>query len=78
MTTAAVRTEFHQHGDGHTIATIEVDNRSRLNCLSSEQVVRLKQAFDDLVQHDTLRAVVLTGAGDKSFIGGADLNEHQR
>ena len=75
MTTPTVRTQLGEHGDGHIVATVEVDNSSRLNCLSTDQVIRLKQAFDELAQHDTLRAVILTGAGDKSFIGGADLNE---
>lgn len=75
MTTPAVRTNFHEHGDGHRVATIEVDNSTRLNCLSTEQVVRLRQVFEELATDTSLRAVVLTGAGDKAFIGGADLNE---
>ena len=75
MTEPSVRTEIRQHGDGHLIAVVEVDNSNRLNCLSSDQVVRLQKAFEDLKENDELRAVVLTGAGDKAFIGGADLNE---
>lgn len=75
MTTPTVRTHLHEHGDGHAVATVEVDNSSRLNCLSSEQVDRLRQAFEDLSNNAALRAVILTGAGDKAFIGGADLNE---
>ena len=75
MTEPSVRTNFHKHGDGHPIAVVEVDNSSRLNCLSSDQVVRLQKAFEELKEDNELRAVVLTGAGDKAFIGGADLNE---
>lgn len=75
MKTPTVRTKIWQHGDGQSIATIEVDNSSRLNCLSTDQVVRLKQVFEELAQNQALRAVVLTGTGDKAFIGGADLNE---
>ena len=75
MTEPSVRTEIRRHGDGHLIAVVEVDNSNRLNCLSSDQVVRLQKAFEDLKENDELRAVVLTGAGDKAFIGGADLNE---
>lgn len=75
MTTPEVRTRIHEHGGSHAVATIEVDNSSRLNCLSTEQVVRLRQVFEELRDNRELRAVILTGAGDKSFIGGADLNE---
>ena len=71
MTTPTVRTQLGEHGGSHIIATVEVDNSARLNCLSTDQVVRLKQAFDELSQHDTLRAVILTCAGDKSFNGVA-------
>lgn len=35
----------------------------------------MTQAFAKLSEDTVLRAVILTGAGDKAFIGGADLNE---
>ena len=37
--------------------------------------VRLAEIFTELSGDTSLRAVVLTGAGDRAFIGGADLNE---
>ncbi|MEZ5852832.1 MAG: enoyl-CoA hydratase [Hyphomicrobiaceae bacterium] len=57
------------------VATVTVDNRSKLNCLNTPQVVALRQAFEKLSQSPSLRAIVLTGAGDRAFIGGADLSE---
>lgn len=57
------------------IAVVTVDNRKRLNCLNTAQVVALRQAFEKLSADPVLRAVVLTGAGDRAFIGGADLSE---
>lgn len=71
----AVRTTITELAGAHRIATVELDNLSRLNCLSTPQNVRIVEAFDALSKDDDLRAVVLTGAGDKAFIGGADLNE---
>jgi len=46
-----------------------------LNCLPTTLVVGLRETFERLAGDDDLRAAVLTGAGERSFIGGADLNE---
>jgi enoyl-CoA hydratase len=61
-------------GDGRT-AMVVIDNQRRLNCLSTPIIVELATAMGNLASDAALRAVVLTGAGDKAFIGGADLNE---
>jgi enoyl-CoA hydratase/carnithine racemase len=60
---------------GAPVALVTVDNRRKLNCLSTPLIVELRGAFEKLSDDRTLRAVVLTGAGDRAFIGGADLNE---
>ncbi|HUS96388.1 MAG TPA: enoyl-CoA hydratase [Hyphomicrobiaceae bacterium] len=65
---------IEKSGQG-SVAYVTIDNRRRLNCLSTPQIVSLTQAFEDLAARSDLRAVVLTGWGDKAFIGGADLNE---
>ncbi len=62
-----------KYGEGTALVT--VDNKAKLNCLSTELIVELTQAFTRLAADTALRAVVLTGAGDRAFIGGADLNE---
>jgi enoyl-CoA hydratase/carnithine racemase len=66
-------------GDGHAIAGrigwITVHNERRLNCLSTATVNQLRDAFGQLDENDNIRAIVLTGAGARSFIGGADLTE---
>jgi enoyl-CoA hydratase len=74
MTEAAVHVKSEERPYGR-IATVTVDNQRRLNCLSSATIVSLGQAFTKLSADDELRAIILTGAGDKAFIGGADLNE---
>lgn len=60
---------------GGRIARVGVDNRRRLNALSTPLIVALTEVFSGLGEDKALRAVVLTGAGDRAFIGGADLNE---
>lgn len=72
---AAVNVEFVEHAHGGAVATVTIDNRRRLNCLSTPQLARIIEAFEHLSAKDDLRAVILTGAGDTAFIGGADLNE---
>ena len=57
------------------VAWVEMDNQARLNAGSMELVGQLKAAFENLAADDDLRAVVLTGAGDKAFMAGADLND---
>ena len=57
------------------IAWVTVDNQRRFNCLTSAIVAGIEQTFLNLAEDAALRAVVLTGAGDRAFVGGADLNE---
>ena len=57
------------------VAFITVDNRAKLNCLCTSHLVSLRKAFEGVSARPKLRAAVLTGAGEKAFIGGADLDE---
>jgi enoyl-CoA hydratase len=74
MSEATIRVETEARPAG-LIATVTVDNPARLNALNTPLLEALAAALHDLARHDDLRAVVLTGAGDKAFIGGADINE---
>jgi enoyl-CoA hydratase/carnithine racemase len=74
MSQAAVHVKLSDAGGAPT-AVVTLDNQRRLNCLSTPLIVELTEAFAQLSADDTLRAVVLTGAGERAFIGGADLNE---
>jgi len=51
-------------------------NRPRvLNALSHATVAELAAAMDELGADPNVRCVILTGAGDKAFVAGADINE---
>ena len=75
MDEADVGVKVEDRAGGARVAHVTIDNRKRLNCVSSPLLVRLREAFERLGGDDGLRAVVLTGAGDRAFIGGADLRE---
>jgi len=55
-------------------ARVVIDNPRRANALGSALLVALRATFDGFAA-DPPRAVVLTGAGDRAFAGGADLAE---
>lgn len=57
------------------IARVTIDNRARLNVLSSPLIRQLTDTMRELYGDPELRAVVLTGAGDRAFVGGADIRE---
>ena len=63
-----------RRGDGH-VAHVAINNSAKLNCLNTPVMTDLVAAIRELEKDEALRVVVLTGVGDKSFIGGADLNE---
>jgi enoyl-CoA hydratase/carnithine racemase len=74
MADAGVHVDITERREGH-IARVTIDNQRRLNCLSTPLIVSLAEAFTKLGEDKALRAVILTGAGERAFIGGADLNE---
>ena len=57
------------------IVTITYDRQSKLNSLSAAGIAELKTAFQEVAEDKELRGLVFTGAGSKSFVGGADINE---
>lgn len=46
-----------------------------LNALNAQTLAELGQAVDEAAADEAVRVVVLTGAGEKSFVAGADINE---
>ncbi len=57
------------------VAVITINRPEKRNALNSETVDELRRAILALKHDDGVRAVVITGAGDKAFIAGADINE---
>ncbi|MCC4588094.1 enoyl-CoA hydratase/isomerase family protein [Xanthomonas sp. NCPPB 1067] len=61
--------------DHATVRTITVNRPDKLNALNRDTMLALDQAFADAANADDVRVVVLTGAGPKSFVAGADIAE---
>jgi enoyl-CoA hydratase len=57
------------------VRTITVDRPDKLNALNRDTLNELTLAFAQAAQDDTVRAVILTGAGEKAFVAGADIAE---
>ena len=54
------------------VAVLTIDRPKALNALNPDVLADLKAAFEGIDQN-AVRCVVLTGAGDKSFVAGADI-----
>jgi enoyl-CoA hydratase len=57
------------------IAYVTMNRPKVLNALNHAALADLRSAFEDAREDESIRGVILTGAGDKSFIAGADINE---
>lgn len=57
------------------VLLITVNRPKVLNALNSATLAELGQAFDAAATDEAVRAIVLTGAGEKSFVAGADISE---
>lgn len=68
-------TEDIRYAVDGAVATITLDRPDALNALTDDMKVALRRALDDAAADDTVRAVVLTGAG-RAFCVGQDLRQH--
>ncbi len=62
----------HEKGD---VCRVTINNPKKLNTLSSEILEELANKLNALDGDEKLRAVILTGAGDRAFVGGANIYE---
>src|SRR4029450_7602826 len=57
------------------VAIVTINRPKVLNALNSATIDELRRSILDLKADDSVRVVILTGAGEKSFVAGADINE---
>ena len=57
------------------VLVVTINRPDKLNALNSRTVSELAHAMDDAAGDAAIRAIVLTGAGEKSFVAGADIKE---
>jgi enoyl-CoA hydratase len=61
--------------EGGHLARLTIDNAAKLNSLNRALTVEIVEAVKVLEADPGLRLVIVTGAGDRAFVGGADINE---
>src|SRR5215211_1215173 len=57
------------------VAIVTINRPTVLNALNASTMDELRRAMLDFKMDDSVRAIVLIGAGEKSFVAGADINE---
>ena len=59
----------------NVIATITINRPKALKALNLDTVTELKDAIEKIAVDKAVKVVVITGAGEKSFVAGADIKE---
>ena len=72
---AAVNIHVDRRSGESWIAWVTIQNEPKLNTLNRSLMDDFAIAMELLANDETLRAVVLTGSGEKAFCGGADINQ---
>lgn len=57
------------------VAVLTINRPGKLNALNGATVDALGRFFRDAATSETIGAVIVTGAGDRSFVAGADIEE---
>ena len=57
------------------IATIIFNRPNKLNALNTETISEINHVLSAVEKDKNIRVIIITGAGDKAFIAGADISE---
>ena len=70
----SLKTEYIKYEERDQISIITINRPKALNALNSKVLEELDKTFDS-IDTKKIRAVIVTGAGEKSFVAGADIAE---
>jgi enoyl-CoA hydratase len=76
LTTTTLENVLYEKKDG--IAYVTVNRPRVLNALNAQTIRELRAAFEDARDDSAVRGAILTGAGGKAFVAGADIGELAR
>lgn len=60
---------------GWEIVTLTISRPEQLNALNMETIAELETVLDAMAENESVRCVIITGAGEKAFVAGADTRE---
>jgi enoyl-CoA hydratase len=75
MIDSHVRVDTQRHGAHGIVATVAINNPARLNSLGHATLTAFIEAVQQLGDDPELRLLIVTGVGDRAFMGGANLHE---
>ena len=75
MTQPLAPIAYDDRGESGRVATVTLNNPAKLNAMGRALMGAFQEAMADLRGDERLRAVILRGAGERAFVGGADLRE---
>jgi enoyl-CoA hydratase len=75
VSTQGVCVEREEWAGGGHLARVTIDNREKLNSLGRALMEKIVAAAEALAGEPGLRLVILSGAGGRAFVGGADIGE---
>jgi enoyl-CoA hydratase len=75
MTRAQFRVEYEECATGGRIARLTIDNEAKRNSLNSALMGEIVAKMAGVAADPDLRLAILTGAGSRAFVGGADIAE---
>lgn len=70
MTYQTIKTEINQH-----ICLITINRPDKLNALNKDVFTELDHAIDAVSNNNEIKGAIITGAGEKAFVAGADISE---
>jgi enoyl-CoA hydratase len=70
MAYSTLRTSLDNH-----IFTVTINRPDKLNALNREVMNDLNRVLDEIESNNDIKAAILTGAGQKGFVAGADISE---
>ena len=70
----ALQTEFIKYEEEGEISILTINRQKALNALNSQVLEELDKTLDS-IDTSKIKALIITGAGEKSFVAGADIAE---
>lgn len=59
----------------NNIALVTINRPTKLNALNRETLAEIHEVFSNLHENENVKVILLTGAGEKAFVAGADISE---